>query len=102
MIITKDNLEFIKRHLNVTFSDVDNDLKIQEMIEDGIIKLQHILGKDDVDFFKPSQERILFKSYMDYCYNNCEEEFEEAYSSEINRIRRKYSVMDVINDEKKI
>lgn len=101
MAVTKDKLEFVKRHLGITFSDVDNDIKIQDMIEDGIIKLEDLIGKSGVDFFKPSLERRLFLAYMSYCYNECAEDFEIAYSRDINRIRRNYAVNNEVQNEEK-
>lgn len=99
MAVTKEQLEFVKRHLGITFSDVDNDKKIQDMIEDGIIKLEDLIGKSEVDFFNPSLERRLFLAYMSYCYNECAEEFELAYSRDINRIRRKNAVNNEVQNE---
>ena len=99
MAVTKEQLEFVKRHLGITFSDVDNDKKIQDMIEDVIIKLEYLIGKSGVDFFKPSLERRLFLAYMSYCYNECAEEFELAYSRDINRIRRKNAVKNEVQNE---
>lgn len=99
MAVTKEQLEFVKRHLGITFSDVDNDKKIQDMIEDGIIKLEDLIGKSGVEFFKPSLERRLFLAYMSYCYNECAEDFESAYSRDINRIRRKNAVNNEVQNE---
>lgn len=101
MAVTKEQLEFVKRHLGITFSDVDNDMKIQEMIEDGIVNIEHLIGKSGVDFFKPSLERRLFLAYMSYCYNECAEDFEMAYSRDINRIRRNYAVNNEVQNEEK-
>lgn len=102
MAVTKKQLDFIKRHLGITFSDVDNDMKIQEMIEDGIVNTEHLIGKSGVDFFKPSLERRLFLAYMDYQYNGCSDDFENAYSNDINRVRRKNAVNYEVENEKKI
>lgn len=102
MAVTKEQLEFVKRHLGITFSDVDNDKKIQDMIEDGIIKLEDLIGKSGVEFFKPSLERRLFLAYMSYCYNECAEDFEVAYSRDINRIRRNYAVNNEVQNEEKV
>lgn len=91
--VTKEQLELIKRHLRITFSDKDVDKNVEEIIEDATVKLNDLLGRE-FDYFRPSAERRLFLAYCSYLYNDCEEEFEPAYQRDINRIRRKAAVMN--------
>lgn len=92
MVNASTKLSSIKSHLNITWDDPDTDKKVTRLIEDGEIKLAHILGAKEVDFFAPGMERDLFFNYMSYAWNDCLNEFEQAYIREINRLRHKYEV----------
>lgn len=89
--VTKSELEAVKRHLRLTYDDPDIDRTVTELIEDATIQLNHKLGAE-LNYFSPSAERRLFLSYISYLWNECEEEFDGAYSRQINEIRRKVAV----------
>lgn len=94
-----EHLPEIKRYLNITWNDDDTDRKLISIMEDGIIKLNHLLGAE-IDYFSPGMGRSLFKNYMLYAWNNCLNEFESAYKSDIYKIRHIYEVKGVENAEK--
>lgn len=89
--IPQSCLDAVKRHLNVTWTDEDTDAKIKDMMLDAEYALNHKLGAE-VDYFSPGMERRLYLAYMLYCYNDCLNEFDAAYRSEIYQIRHKYEV----------
>lgn len=83
--------ERVKRHLNITWSDDDTDSKVIDKMADAEQSLNYLLGAE-CDFFSPGMERQLFLNYMLYSWNDCLNEFENAYCSEILKIRHKYEV----------
>lgn len=85
------NLDMIKRHLNITWSDHDTDLKLVEMMADAVKALNHMLGAE-IDYFSAGIERRLFLNYMLYSWNDCLNEFDSAYQSEIYKIRHIYEI----------
>lgn len=89
-------LECVKRKLSITWSDEDTDAKLQDIIDDAREAMNHKLGAE-IDYTAPGMERQLFLAYCMYVWNNCEDEFDKAYLSEILTIRHKYEVK---NNEK--
>ena len=85
------HLEEIKRHLNITWDDEDTDEKLIEQMLDAEYALNHKLGAE-VDYFSAGQERRLYRAYMLYSWNDCLDEFDQAYMGEIYQLRRKYEV----------
>ncbi|WP_415990624.1 hypothetical protein [Intestinibacter bartlettii] len=83
--------QLVKDKLVITWSDEDTDRKINNLIEDAEIALNHKLGVN-LDYSKPGQERRLFLNYCMYMYNNCENEFDSNYINEIYQLRHKYEV----------
>lgn len=85
----------IKDALDITFEDEDFDRKIVGIIEDGIPILRSLFGVEEgeeIDWTKPSQERMLLKNYCLYELNNVSEKFSENYRSEILAVRAKNEV----------
>lgn len=85
----------IKDALDITFEDEDFDRKIVGIIEDGIPILRSLFGveeSEEIDWTKPSQERMLLKNYCLYELNNVSEKFAENYRSEILGVRAKNEV----------
>lgn len=85
----------IKDALDITFEDEDFDRKIVGIIEDGIPILRSLFGVEEgeeIDWTKPSQERMLLKNYCLYELNNVSEKFSENYRSEILGVRAKNEV----------
>ena len=98
---SEDKLNAVKRHLNITWSDEDTDEKLSDMMMDAEVELNHILGAE-IDYFCPGMARRLYMNYMVYVWNECINEFEDAYRKEINRIRRLFKVKGTSEDEEQI
>lgn len=81
----------IKRELKITWSDEDTDASIKELIADAEVALNHKLGAE-CDYEAPGPIRRLFINYCTYVYNNCLDEFDQAYMQEIYQIRHKLEV----------
>lgn len=87
----RSNMDPVKRHLNITWSDTDTESKLIDRMCDAEAALNHKLGAT-IDYFVPGQERELYLAYMLYSWNDCLNEFDEAYRDEIIQIRHKYEV----------
>ena len=79
-------LDQVKRHLSVTWNDPDTDDKITDMMLDAEAALNHLLGAS-ADYIKPGIDRELYLAYLLYAWNNCLNEFDSAYRTEIIRAR---------------
>ena len=79
-------LDQVKRHLSVTWKDTDTDDRIADMMLDAEAALNHLLGAS-ADYFKPGIDRELYLAYLLYAWNNCLNEFDSAYRTEIIRAR---------------
>lgn len=94
-MLTSENvrsyLDPVKRHLNITWRDTDTESKLIDQMLDAEVALNHKLGAE-INYFVPGQERRLYLDYMLYSWNNCLEQFDEAYTAEILQIRHKYEV----------
>ena len=94
-MVDNELLARVKRHLKITWDDPDTDDRVIEMVENAATTLAHKLGiPASVDAFTGAgPERTLFCNYCMYDWNNCLNEFDEAYSNEIAQLRQKYEVM---------
>lgn len=86
----------VKRHLKITWSDTDTDNQIKDMMLDAEAALNHKLGTE-FDYFKPGQARRLYLDYILYAWNDCLNEFDKAYMSEIYQLRH---IVEVRANEK--
>lgn len=84
-------LDPVKRHLNITWSDTDTEARLIDQMRDAEVSLNHKLGAT-IDYFTPGPERRLYMAYMLYSWNDCLDEFDEAYRAELLQIRHKYEV----------
>lgn len=91
-MITDELVQAFKRKILVTWNDIELDKKILSLMEDAECTLSYKLGNNEIDFNKSSQERRLFLNYCMYEYNNCINDFDTNYKSEILSLRRKYEV----------
>lgn len=96
-----NKLKMVKRHLNITWTDADTDEKIMDMMMDAEAELNHMLGAE-IDYFRPGMERRLYLNYMSYAWNECLNEFEQAYKREIIRVRHLYKVKGMSDDQEQI
>lgn len=89
----------VKRHLNITWTDSDTDAKVIDMMLDAEAALNHKLGAV-IDYLGTvSAERRLYLNYMLYAWNDCLNEFDNAYRAEILQIRHKYEVENYDSEE---
>ena len=79
-------LDQVKRHLSVTWKDTDTDDRIEDMMLDAEVALNHMLGAE-ADYFKTGLDHELYLAYLLYAWNNCLNEFDSAYRTEIIRAR---------------
>ncbi|MCQ2499740.1 MAG: hypothetical protein MJ117_00165 [Lachnospiraceae bacterium] len=79
-------LDSVKRQLTITWDDEDTNGKLLDMMEDAEQELNHILGAE-MDYSAPGMARRLYLNYMLYAWNECLNEFEDAYRKDILRIR---------------
>lgn len=96
-----DYLKTVKRHLNITWSDSDTDKKVIDVMLDAEAELNHILGAE-IDYFVPGMERRLYLNYCLYAWNDCLNEFEDAYRKEIIRIRHKHRIKGGSDNEEQV
>lgn len=66
--------------------------RLQYIVEDAIVKIAHYIGvPSDFDFTQPGFARELFKNYVWYAWNDCEEEFASNYQNDIYIAQNYYS-----------
>lgn len=94
----RSNMDPVKRHLNITWSDTDTEAKLIDQMCDAEIALNHKLGAT-INYFVPGAERRLYLAYMLYSWNDCLNEFDSAYRAEILQIRHKYEVAAAREDD---
>lgn len=95
--LPQDMVDRVRRHLNITWTDEDTEDRLIDMMLDAEITLNHKLGAE-IDYLSPGQERRLYLNYMLYAWNDCLNEFDEAYRAEILQIRHKYEVKGAAYD----
>lgn len=86
-------LDLLKQKLNITWNDEKTDNKLNSIIDDAKIVMNHKLGAE-IDYSAPDEAigRILFLNYCMYAWNDCLEEFDSAYKAEILIARSYYGV----------
>lgn len=85
-------LDQVKRHLSVTWKDTDTDDRIEDMMLDAEVALNHMLGAE-ADYFKPGLDHELYLAYLLYAWNNCLNEFDAAYRTDIIRARHLHAYL---------
>lgn len=92
--MTERLFPYVKRKLNVTWSDSDTDDRITEIIESAIPAMIRKLGiaDSDFDFSAPGEERTLFVVYCFYEWNHALNEFEDNYANQIAQVRAVHAV----------
>lgn len=98
-------IQKIKRKCYITDESSLIENRLNDIVEDAIIKVSDLIGLSDYDFdFSiSSAECELFKNYCFYMWNDKSvKEFEEAYISDILKLRHKYLIAsneEDVNDE---
>lgn len=89
----------LKNKLMITWNDQDVETRILSIIEDAKIALDFKLGID-YDYSISGMEHSLFLNYCMYSYNNCLNEFDKNYLSELLLIRNKHAVRKSLYEKK--
>lgn len=84
-------IEAVKRKLRVTWSNERTDNEITAMVTNMEAYLNHLLGAE-VDYSAPGMENMLLLEACSYAWNDCLNEFEDAYAKEIIKCRALYEV----------
>ena len=81
----------LKDKLRITWNNEKTDRELSETVENAEAYLNHMLGAA-VDYTTPGIEKMLFLNLCMYMWNDCQDEFEEAYQKDILRCRAIYEV----------
>ena len=84
-------LYLVKEHLHITWSDDETDRKLINKMASAELAINYLLGAK-CDIKKPGPIQQLYLNYMTYSWNECLNEFEEAYRAEILRWRHYHEV----------
>lgn len=92
-------IEKVKRKCYITDNSKLINARLLDVIEDAILKVSEMIGiESDFDFSKSGLECELLKNYCFYVWNDKSiKEFEDAYLSDILKLRNKYLVKDEEN-----
>lgn len=84
----------VRRKLNITWSDDDTDLRVNDIMEAADPALKHRLGITDpnFNFAAPGIENTLFLAWCLYEFNHTLNEFEDNYASLLAQARAKHEV----------
>lgn len=88
-------IQKVKRKCYITDESNLIELRLNDIIEDAIIKVTDLIGITDnkFDYSKPGLECELLKNYCFYIWNDkTVSEFEEVYMSDILKLRHKYCI----------
>lgn len=84
-------LNQLKRELRITWDKEETNSELNTIITNAEAYMNHLLGAE-IDYTVPGIENILFIAYCSYAWNDCEEDFEDAYIKDILRCRAVYEV----------
>lgn len=99
--IPAENLNEVKRHLQITWNDTDTTESLISMMLDGEIELNHLFGAE-LDYFAPGLAHRLYLSYMLYAYNKCLDEWEGAYRVDILKLQHICRVKEARNAKEQV
>lgn len=84
-------IEMVKRHLHITWSDIDTDEGLVRKMVSAELAINHKLGAA-CDILSPGQAQELYLNYMLYSWNDALNEFDSAYRAEILQVRHIHAV----------
>ena len=84
-------IELVKRHLHITWSDVDTDERLVNKMVSAELAINHKLGAA-CDITAPGAVQQMYLNYMLYSWNDALNEFDTAYRAEILQIRHIHEV----------
>lgn len=82
--VKKTLLKKLKVKLRITWDNQKTNEELSDLIDDSEQYMNHLLGAE-TDYSAPGIMRMLFLNYACYKWNNCEEDFENAYRKDILR-----------------
>ncbi len=88
-------IQIVKRKCYITDNSDLIKNRLEDIIDDAIIKITEMIGIKDnnFDFSQAGPERDLLKNYCFYVWNDKSiKEFEDNYISDILKLRHKYIV----------
>lgn len=94
MMSESDKLNMIdklKTKLNITWDSAETQAKLCWILENAEIYMNHLLGVD-ANYTTPGHAQLLIINYSLYVWNDCENDFENAYQKDILRARALYEV----------
>ena len=100
--MSDDLLGKVKRKLCITYVDDDTDNKVKDIMANAEQELVDLLGIDDArfSFEAPGTENMLYLAWCYYDWNNCIDDFEVNYASQIARCRQKWMVKQYAQEQK--
>lgn len=91
-------IQKVKRKCYITDNSKLVEAKLEDMIEDAILKVSNMIGisNKNFDFSAAGLECDLFKNYCFYVWNDKTiKEFEDSYLSDILKLRHIYQLNDI-------
>lgn len=77
-------LSDLKDRLRITWDNEKTNRELKRIINNAEAYMNHLLGAE-LDYTVPGIMNILYMEYCCYVWNNCPNEFEEAYQKDILR-----------------
>ncbi len=94
-------IDMVKSKCYITDNSQLTIQRLNNIIDDAQIKINELVGVEEIDLSKPCKARELFLNYCFYVWNDKSiKEFEENYISDILKLRHEYMVKEETQDEK--
>ena len=90
-MVSEEVIKAVKRKLHITWNNEHTNSEVKILVTNTEAYLNHMLGAE-VDYDVPGMENMLFLEACSYGWNDCMNEFEEAYATDLIRCRAKYEV----------
>lgn len=93
----------VKRKLCVSYDDDDTNARIEsDIMPNAEQEIKSLLGINDdgFSFEVPGTENMLYVAYCYYDFNDCIDDFESNYASQIARCREKWMVKQYVEEQK--
>ena len=90
-MVSEEVVKAVKRKLRITWDNETTKNELNTLVTNTEAYLNHMLGAE-VDYSTPGMENMLFLEACSYGWNDCLNEFEDAYAKELIKCRAKYEV----------
>lgn len=91
------DIEKVKLDLNITWDDTDTNKKVENYIAQAVAIINDYAGAN-VDFVSDVIAERLAMDCVRYIWNECLDEFEGRYRSQLVALRNTYKVMDYVRE----